>query len=361
VIPAQAVNVPDGSTQRVNKVVKTGSYKAHSLARRACIVKTPMQQWLEPIAPHGFRVFVQPPPQFDVVSANPSKPQRLACLPERLLNYVGRYVGGGPIAGHRLVRWENGYVTFLARSRDEEEEDGQLMLFSTDQPDNNPTPETKHQEPSTNNSTAKNSAATGINLPLSVTKSKEEITISEEEFVKRWAIHILPKGFMRVQHYGATSRRKGTEYLAKCRKMLGIEEPAATSSKDSKSAKSKDKSKPLSADDLEDVLKLMYAQEQEEKPYEPTWKCTKCGKLMECLQFQLRPSWRVIFERHNPQADKDTQQWLWSASELYALRNGATEHSATDPERKTKNQEQRSYRFIVTTGMIPLRKKGESC
>jgi hypothetical protein len=63
--------------------------------------------------------------------------------------------------------------------------------------------------------------------------------------------------------------------------------------------------------------------EKEEQPYEPTWKCTKCGKPMQCLEFQLRPRWRVVFERLNHQADKDTQQWLWSLSELQAQRGGA--------------------------------------
>ena len=82
-------------------------------------------------------------------------------------------------------------------------------------------------------------------------------------------------------------------------------------------------SKAPSVDELEEVFKLMYGEEPAEKPYEPTWKCTKCGNPMQCLEFQLRPSWRLIFERLNHQADKDNQQWLWSLSELHALRGGA--------------------------------------
>jgi hypothetical protein len=102
----------------------------------------------------------------------------------------------------------------------------------------------------------------------------------------------LAQIFMCVQHYGATSRREGTEYLPQCRKLLGISETESANAKvDKKSgAQSKDKSKSTTADDLEVVLKLMYGKVEEEKPYEPTWKCTKCGKLMKCLEFQLRPS-----------------------------------------------------------------------
>jgi hypothetical protein len=283
---------------------------------------SPMQEWLQPIAPHGFRVFIQPPPQFRVASpsASTTTDQQLSCPPDRLLKYLACYVGGGPIADHRLVRWENGKVTFLARSREDEKEDEQMLLFSDSDPSSDAASESSRRSPLATRH------CTGINLPLSVTKSKEEITISEQEFVRRWAIHILPKYFMRVQHYGATSRRKGTEYLAQCCKMLEISDAESANAKvDKKSgAKSKDESKSPSADDLEDVLKLMYGKEEEEKPYEPTWKCTKCGKLMKCLEFQLRPSWKIILADFMPQSSNEIQTRLWTADEIRNLQKTKT-------------------------------------
>ncbi len=51
---------------------------------------------------------------------------RIAVPPVRLLRFLARYVGGGPISESRLVRWEYGNVTFLSRRRDDEKEDEQL-------------------------------------------------------------------------------------------------------------------------------------------------------------------------------------------------------------------------------------------
>ena len=64
------------------------------------------RDWLAGIAPHGFRVFVQPPP-----SDNTD--------PEIVLKYLAAYVSGGPIANGRLVSRQDRQVTFrrAARSR----------------------------------------------------------------------------------------------------------------------------------------------------------------------------------------------------------------------------------------------------
>ena len=125
------------------------------------------QEWLDAIAPRGFRVFVQPPP------TNSTDPIII-------LKYLARYVSGGPISNSRLVSWENGQVTFLARSKE-------------------------------------------VALPGQA-KEKVPITISEVEFVRRWATHILPKGFTRVRHYGMSVNRHRAAYLKKCRELLGIDD-----------------------------------------------------------------------------------------------------------------------------------------
>ena len=87
-----------------------------------------------------------------------------------------------------------------------------------------------------------------------------------------------------------------------------------------KSDEANNKPKTPMAEGLENIFKLTNEIAPEEKPYEPTWKCTQCGKRMECLEFQLRPSWRVVFERLNQRTDTDTQLQLWTANELHEMR-----------------------------------------
>ena len=128
------------------------------------------KEWLAQLAPRGFRVFVQPPP------TNSSDPTVI-------LKYLARYVSGGPISNGRLVSWENGQVTFMARSKEDP-------------------------------------------LPGQA-KEKVPVTISEVEFVRRWATHILPKGFTRVRHYGMSGNRHRAAYLQKCRELLGIDDQSA--------------------------------------------------------------------------------------------------------------------------------------
>jgi hypothetical protein len=76
------------------------------------------------------RSIPQQRPACRIFPANPAY-RYIAVSLDRLLRYLARCVGGGPIADHRLVRWENDNVTFLAGSRVDEEEDEPLRLFDT--------------------------------------------------------------------------------------------------------------------------------------------------------------------------------------------------------------------------------------
>jgi len=54
-------------------------------------------------------------------------------------------------------------------------------------------------------------------------KKKNKIcteTLSCEEFLNRFLQHILPKGFMRIRHFGLLANRKRKELLARCRILL---------------------------------------------------------------------------------------------------------------------------------------------
>jgi Putative transposase/Transposase zinc-binding domain len=52
---------------------------------------------------------------------------------------------------------------------------------------------------------------------------EKELTLSGEEFVRRWVQHVLPRGFVRVRHYGLLSNRGRAEKLALSRGLLRVE------------------------------------------------------------------------------------------------------------------------------------------
>jgi hypothetical protein len=48
------------------------------------------------------------------------------------------------------------------------------------------------------------------------------MTLAGPEFVRRFLLHVLPPGFMRIRHYGFLANRCRTVKLAQCRALLGI-------------------------------------------------------------------------------------------------------------------------------------------
>ncbi len=57
-------------------------------------------------------------------------------------------------------------------------------------------------------------------------RSKVKIMRLEvDEFIRRFLLHVLPSGFMRIRHYGLFANRHRREKLALCRKLLGQGEP----------------------------------------------------------------------------------------------------------------------------------------
>ena len=56
----------------------------------------------------------------------------------------------------------------------------------------------------------------------------KQMTLDAEEFIRRFLLHVLPKGFVRIRHYGLLAGRNVDTKLADCRRLLGAdEEPAA--------------------------------------------------------------------------------------------------------------------------------------
>ena len=54
-------------------------------------------------------------------------------------------------------------------------------------------------------------------------KSKRKtMTLTAVEFIRRFLMHILPTGFVKIRHYGLLCNRSSKENLKRCRKLLGI-------------------------------------------------------------------------------------------------------------------------------------------
>jgi hypothetical protein len=91
--------------------------------------------------------------------------------PEKVLDYLGRYTHRIAISNNRLLRLEDGKVTFTWRN---------------------------YQH--------------GNKL--------QTMTLQAEEFIRRFMLHVLPSGFMRIRYFGFLSNRHRTRKLSHCRDLL---------------------------------------------------------------------------------------------------------------------------------------------
>src|SRR5215467_1446995 len=106
--------------------------------------------------------------------------------PEYVLQYLGRYTHRVAISNHRLVSFIDGQVTF--RWRDSAHRNQQKLRA----------------------------------LPV-------------DEFLKRFLLHILPQGFVRIRHYGFLASRRRATTLPLCFQLLDAgPKPTASSSEDSR-------------------------------------------------------------------------------------------------------------------------------
>ncbi len=47
------------------------------------------------------------------------------------------------------------------------------------------------------------------------------MTVSADEFLRRFLLHVLPKGLVRIRHFGLFANRRRETALAHCRQLLG--------------------------------------------------------------------------------------------------------------------------------------------
>ena len=52
----------------------------------------------------------------------------------------------------------------------------------------------------------------------------KELTLSGEEFIRRFLMHVPPKRFVRIRHYGLLSSRNKSKKIPLCRNLLGCKQ-----------------------------------------------------------------------------------------------------------------------------------------
>ncbi len=107
--------------------------------------------------------------------------------PQTVLDYLGRYTHRVALSNDRILRIENGEVTLSYRDRKDGDQTKTLLLDA-------------------------------------------------QEFIRRFLLHVLPEGFMRVRHFGLLANRSKKLALAQCRKLLDLDpalpQPPLLSAKD---------------------------------------------------------------------------------------------------------------------------------
>ena len=93
--------------------------------------------------------------------------------PQKVLDYLGRYVHRVAISNHRITNVENGNVSFAYRDR----RDGDKL---------------------------------------------KEMTLPAEVFIGRFLLHVLPNSYMRIRHFGLLANRFKRRQLGRCRQLLDL-------------------------------------------------------------------------------------------------------------------------------------------
>lgn len=55
--------------------------------------------------------------------------------------------------------------------------------------------------------------------------TQKTMTLAASEFIRRFLLHVLPRGFHRIRYYGLLGHRHRTEKLDRCRQLLGTASP----------------------------------------------------------------------------------------------------------------------------------------
>jgi hypothetical protein len=64
---------------------------------------------------------------------------------------------------------------------------------------------------------------------------QKRMKLDSVEFIRRFMLHVIPTGFVRIRHYGFLSNRSRKEKLDACRKALGVKPPKHETTSDNQS------------------------------------------------------------------------------------------------------------------------------
>jgi len=96
--------------------------------------------------------------------------------PDHVLEYLARYTHRVAIANSRIMALKDGMVTFKIKNRKE--------------------------------------------------NRTEQVTVTAVEFIRRFLLHSLPRGFVRIRHYGFLANRNRSQNLSAIRRLMGVSDPA---------------------------------------------------------------------------------------------------------------------------------------
>lgn len=170
------------------------------------------EEFLKPLEQQSWVTYIQPPP------ADSSQPVDV-------VKYLARYLTGGPVSDQRLLAYNGSNVTFTARTG------------------------TTH----------------GGSDEIS------EVQLTAVEFVRRWCLHVLPKGFTKSRRFGGWSNHHRERYVREGRELSGHSATAGESDVPNESP----------ADPEPDLT--------------PGRPCPTCGDELEALERVFRTSWRDVF------------------------------------------------------------------
>jgi hypothetical protein len=114
---------------------------------------------------------------------------------------------------------------------------------------------------------------------------RKELTLAALEFVRRFALHIVPKGFVRVRHYGLLAHRDRGARLAKCRALLAAQQAVASAV----TVVATPAATPAAAPPVQDVVGE---------------RCPGCGAIGRI----------VVWRADRPTARQLEQRWRWNTS-----------------------------------------------
>ena len=194
--------------------------------------------FIEKLESKTWVVFIQPPPT-ETSGAS------------EVVNYLTRYLTGGPISDYRITAADEQSVTFMAREGTRQGGE----------------------------------------------RKQVPITLSLRQFIQRWCLHILPEQLTKTRYFGGWSNNRRDQYMARCQQSLRqLGRLEADGETEHEAAQT-----PSGVGEFLDGAERTFAEvSQPESPSTAALKCPHCGSDSLALVSETpKPSWREVFWRES--------------------------------------------------------------